>query len=298
MKYIRFRNRVAALFAVTFFMTGSAESQMKVVGCEVDPKTKLFAGTALEQARCLLRPVKIGGNLGQPRKRLPKILERLVGTQVKVKLEVLKNYLIKNGIRTEDIGGELDGALAEAKLPGGELVQTLYFIIHDTSTPYLRDKPFPEDFNSSDKWKGNDLVVWVSQPVAHVFVDRLGRSITTTPFSEPVAKGWGTKFAREALGADAKALQLHIELVQPRRRDPNAGGPNNDRIAPEPGFTAAQYRRLALLYTVASMRRGSWMIPAFHAAVDAGIPDAHDDPQNFDLDAFAKELDRLVSTLR
>ena len=25
-----------------------------------------------------------------------------------------------------------------------------------------------------------------------------------------------------------------------------------------------------------------WLIPAFHATVDAGIPDAHDDPQNFD----------------
>jgi hypothetical protein len=36
-------------------------------------------------------------------------------------------------------------------------------------------------------------------------------------------------------------------FVQPRRRDPR-GGPKNDAIAPTPGFTPAQYEKLALLY--------------------------------------------------
>jgi hypothetical protein len=29
------------------------------------------------------------------------------------------------------------------------------------------------------------------------------------------------------------------------------------------------------------------MVPGFHAAIDEAIPDAHGDPQNFDLTTFA-----------
>jgi hypothetical protein len=51
---------------------------------------------------------------------------------------------------------------------------------------------------------------------------------------------------------------------------------------------------LAALYVYASARAGHWLIPAFHSTVDDLIPDAHDDPQNFDLERFGKELDKLV----
>lgn len=88
-----------------------------------------------------------------------------------------------------------------------------------------------------------------------------------------------------------------MELVQPRRRDPQ-GGPKNDAIAPEPGFTPAQLRRLALLYVAASARRGEWLIPAFHAAVDAGIPGAHDDPQRFSLADWATAIESELARLR
>ena len=52
---------------------------------------------------------------------------------------------------------------------------------------------------------------------------------------------------------------------------------------------------LAALYVYVSARAGRWLIPGFHATVDAGIPDAHDDPQNFELERFAAELEALVS---
>ena len=98
--------------------------------------------------------------------------------------------------------------------------------------------------------------------------------------------------------ADAKGMQLHIELVQPRRRDPNRKPKaTNDAIAPVPGFTRAQYERLALLYICASVRRGTWLIPAFHAVIDAGMKDAHDDPQNFELDLWAKKLGDLIKQI-
>ena len=64
-----------------------------------------------------------------------------------------------------------------------------------------------------------------------------------------------------------------------------------------PGFTLQQYDKLALLYAMASARAGSWLIPAYHAAWDEGIADGHDDPQNFDLAAFAGALTTLRAAL-
>lgn len=266
--------------------------------CKFDEKTLQFAGTPVEQARCLLRPNKIGGSLEDQLKTLPKPLESLIGETVRIKPESLRKYLRKRKIDEETIGGKLDKPLASAKLPNGEPIQTLYFIIHDTSSPYLRDEPFPTGFDTDRHWKGNDLTIWLKQPVAHIFVNRLGESITTTPFDETARKGWGTKFARDFLKADGKGLQIHIELIQPRRRDATKPNPENDLIAPFPGFTDAQYERLALLYIAASVRRGTWLIPAYHSAIDAGIKDAHDDPQNFELPKFAEKLKSLGKNLK
>lgn len=290
-----FLKRIFLITSILFIPVNFISAQNKP--CEFDPQTLQFSGTPASQARCLLRPNKIGGILGEQLRSLPKPLEKIIGAKVKIKKEKLRKYLQKNKIDENALGGSLDELLAKAKLPNGEEIQALYFIIHDTSSPYLKDEPFPENFNTDAKWKGNDLEIWLKNPVAHIFVNRLGESITTTLFSKPVEKGWGTKFARDFLKADGKGLQIHIELHQPRRRDANDSNPNNDRIAPLPGFTDGQYKRLALLYVCASVRGGTWLIPAFHSAIDAGIKDAHDDPQNFELERFAKELKKLIDSL-
>ena len=265
--------------------------------CLFDEKTLQFAGTPVEQARCLLRLNKIGGVLDDKLKKLPEPLEKLVGKKVVFRKENLRLFLQKNNISENVLGGSLDDGLSGAQLPNGEKISALYFVIHDTSSPYLRDEPFPKDFDSNEKWNGNNLEIWLKQPVAHIFVNRLGASITTTPFNESVKKGWGTKFARDFLKIGGKGLQLHIELIQPRRRDAGNANPNNDLFAPFPGFTDLQYERLALLYAAASSRRGVWLIPAYHSAIDAGIKDAHDDPQNFELKKFAKEISRLLKQI-
>jgi hypothetical protein len=75
-------------------------------------------------------------------------------------------------------------------------------------------------------------------------------------------------------------------------------GRRNDFLAPDPGFSQAQYDSLALVYAVASRRAGFWLIPAFHSVLDEGIRNKHDDPQNFRLEAFAASLDHLVGELR
>ncbi len=45
---------------------------------------------------------------------------------------------------------------------------------------------------------------------------------------------------------------------------------------------------------VASVRAGRWLVPAYHIAIDQGIPRGHDDPQHFSLERFSAALDRLL----
>ena len=105
-----------------------------------------------------------------------------------------------------------------------------------------------------------------------------------------------TKFERAVNFAGAlKGLFIHVEMIQPRR---SAGRRGNDAQTPDPSFTTAQYDRLALIYTIASVRAGRWLVPAFHAAIDAHIRNGHDDPLNFNVQSFANSLDGLMQQLQ
>jgi hypothetical protein len=198
----------------------------------------------------------------------------------------LADYLRARSIREADIGGPLSGAVS--KTAGGE--QARYFIIHDTSTPALpRTAAFPPAGMDTASWTHNRLAGHVASRKAHVFVNRLGESATALDFGTP----WrATKY--ELQSVSRRGLFLSIELIQPRRLD----SLGIDSESPNPGFTDAQLDRLAVLYVAASVRRGQWLIPAYHAAVDAGFQNAHDDPQNFDLERWASRLDQLISELR
>jgi hypothetical protein len=168
-----------------------------------------------------------------------------------------------------------------------------YFVIHDTSEPYLGGAPaFPPDIDTSDAV--NDLTHYLGpNAVAHVFINRRGGMVVGHDLSVP----WrATQLESRVIGLPAKGLFLHVENQQPRRADP-AGPPGNDRIAPAPGLSSAQYDTLAMVYIAASVRAGRWLIPAFHAAIDEGLPDAHDDPQNFDLAAFDGAISRNLATI-
>lgn len=262
--------KLSVLVTVVFAISTAAQTPCPFDSSEVD-----------QLARCLLRPVKIYGNLGLAPATLPVPLDTLIGKPVDVSAESLKRYLDAHGITETSIGGLLSTPLSTAH----------YFVIHDTSYPYLKDDPFPANIDEA-AWAGNNLRRWEQVKVTHVYVNRLGESATASNFEQTVG---ATKY--EKRNPDRKGLFVHVELIQPRRRDPS-GGANNDAIAPSPGFTAKQLDRLALLYVVASVRRGRWLLPAFHAAVDAGIPDAHDDPQNFDLNGWLARLQSLLAELR
>jgi hypothetical protein len=284
------------VFSLIFLLMSVNSIQAQNLPCPFDEKTLQFAGSPKVQARCLLRTVKPRGVLGTQLSTLPDTLNNLIGKKVKIKKENFRRYLQKRNISEKSIGGSLDEKLSSARLPNGDSIQANYFIIHDVSAPNYLLKPFPDNINEA-QWSGNNLANWEKVKVAHVFVNRTGESITAVDFGSGLPeKRFGTKFALDKLKAEAKGLQIHIELVQPRRSDPNWFS-GNDAIAPVEGFTDGQYERLALLYAGVSVRRGNWLIPAFHCATDAGIPDAHDDPQNFELKKFDLSLKMLLKEI-
>lgn len=236
------------------------------------------------QAKCLLRPVKKFGNLGEPLTVLPEPLDSIVGqsTAPLFTIDQLKRFLTQKGIAEADIGGALSISLTAPK----------FFVIHDTSD-FFEANDFPANINDATS-SINRLTVRVTRPVCHVWINRLGQSATSIVF-ESSSPPSGTKFG--LCNPPDKKSFLHIENIQPRIRDRSVSF-NNDGIAPVPGFTDAQLERLALIYIAASARSGRWLIPAYHSPIDLGFQDRHDDPQNFDLNKWTMKLKELIAQVR
>ena len=263
--------------------------------CDFDPDLLSFAGEPSQQAACLLTPVQRVGRLGPKLEKLPAILADRIGRSHDLPARSqLSALLEENGL--EDLGTTLSRPIAHAH-DGDPLSRSAtYFMIHDTSTPNYRALPWPKNIDSEPKINNLDRYSCANKiERAHVFINRTGAILLSHDLEVP----WrATKFETATnFGSALKGLFLHVELIQPRRRDPKYGR-RNDFLAPEPGFTPAQYNALALVYVVASVRAGFWLIPAFHAVVDEYIPDKHDDPQNFELAAFAGSLEKLLEHMR
>jgi hypothetical protein len=260
----------------------AAELLTPDVECHFDRATFEFAGSALEQARCLTRHVVPGGGAGA-QQDMPPVLASLIGQPAHIDAAKLAAELRRQGIAlpaTTPVSETLDHHRA------------IYFVIHDTSSPWIGARDFPRgfdkqaDFNDVRQFLGKDAV-------AHLFNDRRGR----VSVGHDLEVGWRATKLERILGEPVRGRFLHVENVQPRRQDAS-GPPHNDRIGPDPGFTRRQYRTLAFLYVLASARAGTWMIPAFHANIDRGIPEAHDDPQHFDLASFDREVGRWTRRLQ
>jgi len=249
-----------------------------------------FKGSKYAQATYLLRNVKPMAIIDEKKRIIPELLGNLLNDSIKIiPVEILSNYIQLNDIALKEIGGNL--ALTISKNSKG--ISANYFVIHDVSHPNYLSKDFPENINQ-DSWKYNDVERSWNQKKAHVFVGRTGKSYSPVHFNIP----WrATKFELEVLDKKiSKGLFLHIELVQPRKSAPSKWK-NNDVIAPNPGFTESQYRRLALLYICASSRANEWLVPAYHAVLDEGLRNGHDDPQNFNLDSFNDMIKIILEEL-
>jgi hypothetical protein len=264
---------------------------LKTMGpCNFDAEILSFAGNSIDQAACLVRPVNRWAHLGPPIAELPKALADRVSAAVAMPDRAALTALINDTGLAPQFAEGLNSEVSRARDGDALSPMARYFVIHDTSGPKLGSFPANlnenrkinnlERFSCSDSWE-----------IAHAFINRQGGVFFGHDFSVP----WrSTKFERAlAFGTNLKGLFLHVEMIQPRRR----GRRGADISAPTPGFTAAQYQRLALLYTIASVRAGAWLIPAFHAVIDGDIRGGHDDPQNFDVEAFAWALDSVNEQL-
>ncbi len=243
--------------------------------------------TPVEQARFLLRKVYLTGTVSSELPALDPELEKRVGQKCLITRDQLRSYLERNHITDWEVGGNIDLPLSALTDVNGNQTFAKFMVIHDTSFPRY-ETSFPKNIDD-ETWEWNRLNRWVAN-VTHVFVNRIGDSKTMNPFQEAVT---ATKLERFVLGEGAtKGLYLHIEMIQPRKYMKGYGR-HNDVDSPNPGFTTPQYKRLAQLYTIASVRKGEYLIPGFHACVDSGIKFAHDDPQSFDLPKFFAALNEV-----
>ncbi len=263
--------------------------------CAFDAETLSFARTPVEQAMCLMRGMDATRNLGPPLAGLPPGLANRIGQSAGLpSREALSSLLSQQGLG-DDLAAHLGEPVSRAYDNDPDAPLARYFVIHDTSGPNYGHRAFPDNIDTDPEYENlADYACSDGWGRAHVFVNRTGEMLVSHDYSIAWRE---TKFEQAAeFGGALQGLFLHNELVQPRKSAPGHGW-RNDAQAPDPAFTAAQYDRLALLYTIASVRRGQWLIAAFHAAIDAEIPNGHDDPLNFDIDSFAGSIDRLAEKL-
>jgi hypothetical protein len=263
--------------------------------CAFGSETLSYAGTPVQQAMCLMRGMDASRNLLPRLSSLPAPLASRIGQTTGLPSRAtLSSYLAEQGLEG-DFGDYLWLPVSRAHDNDLDSPMARYFVIHDTSGPNYGHRAFPDDIDESPKL--NDLRRFYCPDgwaKAHIFISRTGELLVGHDYSVAWRE---TKFEQAAeFGGALQGLFLHNELIQPRRSAPGHGG-RNDARSPDPAFTTAQYDRLALVYVIASVRAERWLVPAFHAAIDAEIPNGHDDPLNFDIDSFARSLESLMVTL-
>jgi len=283
-------NLILTLFVVVGYSQSKALKEFSI------EKQKFF-GSKLTQAEFLLRKVKPMGIVAKENAEIPQYLNMLMVDPTEVlSIGEIDMYLQDNNLEYSDIGGSVQDSLSRNK----KGTSAKYFVIHDTSTPNFKNKEFPEYIND-DSWKQNDVKVrWKFKKGKirkgpHAFIGRTGKVFFPIEFSTPYR---ATKFENKALTPQiSRGLFLHIELIQPRRSK-KGKWKDNDIVSPVPGFTQDQYDKLALLFICASARSGNWLIPAYHAVLDQGLKNGHDDPQNFNLKRFDHSVEKLVNEMK
>ena len=243
------RRLTIASALVALALTTPAQAE-EIGECRFDTAALTFAGTPLEQATCLLRKIEqLAVRKPQP---LPKVIVRLMtegGAPSPPQIEAALAAFPEPYQAFARANAALPLSQTEEGLPA------LYFVIHDTSTPFYANESFPRRLN--DDPQVNSFAPYMSggiaaEPVAHIFLNRQGQIWAGHDFAE----GWrATKLESRVVGPRARGRFVHIETVQPRRFLPGATS-RGQTEGPKPGFTKPQYRMLAALYVYASGRAG------------------------------------------
>lgn len=202
------------LLALPLLLISTSALAEEIGECRFDRETLSFAGTPLEQATCLLRKIELRGEK-KPQK-LPKVLVRLMqdGGTPGAEQKAAAIAAFQEPYRAY--------ALLHADAPVSQTQAGLplaYFAIHDTSTPFYANEPFPRRLdrdprvNSFEPYLAGGIA---REPVAHIFLNRYGQIWPGHEFAE----GWrATKLESRVVGPAARGRFVHIETVQPRRQD-------------------------------------------------------------------------------
>jgi hypothetical protein len=277
------------LLIIILYAFSIIKTEAQIPSQEFDKAKMEYKGTKAVQAKMLMRQVELWGKINEKEAKLDASYLSLLTTKITITNVQLQKYLSTNNISDAEIGGNIKSLLSSIDV-GTKKVFAKYFVIHDVSTP-VYNTTFPSNINDKT-WSFNDVSRW-NKKVTHVYLTRTGKSKTVADFSEGLR---ATKFELKTIGTPSRGLFLHIELIQPRVYPP--GNEGNAPVAPKPGFTDAQYERLALLYICSSFRKGEWLVPAFHADIDQGISDGHDDPQNFETQKFTDQILKLLEAIK
>lgn len=139
-------------------------------------------GSALEEAKCLLRSVFQYGKLGERLGQIPAPLDDLIGRPIVIKPQSFRSFIAVRGIAESDLGGNVFDLLS--RTVHGDFAD--YFVIHDTSAPvYKPNEEFPPTINELS-WNQRLLQALVRNENAHVFIDRTGGSKTAVGFASPL----------------------------------------------------------------------------------------------------------------
>ena len=263
--------RTLLLFILLFFL--SLVSIGQTASAKFNWQELKYEGTKKEQLELLLQKPMFRGWVKHGKPIIDSVFSEMITKPILVTPQMLQNYLLKNNIAYSYIGEEIEKPLASIKNPHtGKPESVKYFIIHDVSFEEPKQFDFPADIDSlsheANQFEYRDKVQKRKKVfLANIFINRLGSSKTYVTFEKPCLT---TKFER----ADAnknfslKGLFIGVELVQQRIRSRKVAEYFDK--APEPGFTDQQYERLALIYIIASIRKGDWLIPAYHIVIDGG----------------------------
>jgi hypothetical protein len=178
------RRRLVVCAALLIATTGSIAQAQTVGPCRFDRQTLAFAGTANEQAHCLLRPVAKWGKVGAILPGLPPNLEAKVGQPVEVSRDDVRRELTVLNLTEAAVGGSLDAPISRARDGETGAPPARYFVIHDTSAPWFGDRPFPSDIDTSSEVNGLRQFAG-PEAVAHLFVNRRGEMLVGHELSVP-----------------------------------------------------------------------------------------------------------------
>lgn len=122
---------VSLLGSVPFVPFGAAVAASTLGYCGFDLNTLSFRGAALEQGRCLLRPTRPAGKLGDALTKLPPAFEKVIGNTFKLDVSRFQAYLVEQKIDPDSLGGKLDEPLSRSS--ASDRPYARYIVIHDVS---------------------------------------------------------------------------------------------------------------------------------------------------------------------